>query len=449
MKSFAAALRVLSMFLVVGAGAFAQGAPSPVEAAMVKAVDGETPGAVALLEKLVDINSGTMNFAGVVRVKDVLAPQIEALGFKVQWDSMVEKDGRAGDLVAEHPCPAGAGKCGKRLLLIGHMDTVFEASSPFQKFEMMPGTDGRVATGPGTCDMKGGLVVMLDSLRAMKAAGVLKDSEITIVLSGDEEDAARPIAVSRKDMVDAAKHSDVALEFENAFRDGGVDGVDAVRIGRRSSITWHLETTGKSGHSSLIFGDKLGYGAIYELARIVDAFRTQLREPGLTYSVGLVLGGGTAEMDAAKTGGTASGKSNIVAQTALANGDLRTLSEEQTARVKAKMEAIVAQHLALTDAKISFDEAYPSMAVTPASEALLAKLQLVNATLGYGAEEVTDPAVGGAGDIAFVAPYVPGLVGVGAMGTGAHAVGEVVYVDSIPKQAKRMALLMYRLAQEK
>ncbi len=416
---------------------------------MVKAVDGETPGAVALLEKLVDINSGTMNFAGVVRVKDVLAPQIEALGFRVQWDSMVYKDGRAGDLVAEHPCPLGPGKCGERLLLIGHMDTVFEARSPFQKFEMVPGTDGRVATGPGTCDMKGGLVVMLDSLRAMKAAGVLKDTEITIVLSGDEEDAARPIAVSRKDMIDAAKHSDVALEFENAFRDGGVDGVDAVRIGRRSSITWHLETSGKSGHSSLVFGDRLGYGAIYELARIVDAFRTQLREPGLTYSVGLVLGGGTAEMDAAKTSGTASGKANIVAQTALANGDLRTLNEEQTARVKAKMEAIVAEHLPLTDAQISFDEAYPSMAVTPASELLLAKLQLVNATLGYAVEEVTDPASGGAGDIAFVAPYVPGLVGVGAMGTGAHAVGEVVYLDSIPKQAKRMALLMYRLSQEK
>ncbi len=416
---------------------------------MVKAVDGETPGTVALLEKLVDINSGTMNFAGVVRVKDVLAPQIEALGFRVQWDSMVDKDGRAGDLVAEHPCPLGPGKCGERLLLIGHMDTVFEARSPFQKFEMVPGTDGRVATGPGTCDMKGGLVVMLDSLRAMKAAGVLKDTEITIVLSSDEEDAARPIAVSRKDMIDAAKHSDVALEFENAFRDGGVDGVDAVRIGRRSSITWHLETSGKSGHSSLVFGDRLGYGAIYELARIVDAFRTQLREPGLTYSVGLVLGGGTAEMDAAKTSGTASGKANIVAQTALANGDLRTLNEEQTARVKAKMEAIVAEHLPLTDAQISFDEAYPSMAVTPASELLLAKLQLVNATLGYAVEEVTDPASGGAGDIAFVAPYVPGLVGVGAMGTGAHAVGEVVYLDSIPKQAKRMALLMYRLSQEK
>ena len=448
MKTFGTAAWV-GVLLMVGANACAQDAPSAVEAKMAATVDAATPGAVALLQKIVDINSGTMNFAGVVRVKDVIAPQIEALGFKVRWNSLVEKDGRAGDLVAEHPCPMGAGKCGKRLLLIGHMDTVFEASSPFQKFEVVAGTNGRVATGPGTCDMKGGLVVMLDALRAMQAAGVLKNTEITIVLSGDEEDAARPIAISRKDMIDAAKHSDVALEYENAFRDGGVDGVDAVRIGRRSSNTWHLETSGKSGHSSLIFGDKLGDGAIYELARIVEAFRTQLREPGLTYSVGLVLGGGTAEMDAAKTSGSASGKANIVASTAVANGDLRTLSEEQTTRVKAKMEAIVAQHLALTDAKISFDEAYPSMAVTPASEALLAKLQLVNATLGYGVEEVTDPASGGAGDIAFVAPYVPGLVGVGAMGTGAHAVGEVVYLDSIPKQAKRMALLMYRLSQEK
>ena len=448
MKNSVAALWMVGVSLVLGASACAQSAPSAKEAEMIKTIDAATPGAVELLERIVDINSGTMNLAGVVRVKDVIAPQLEALGFTVQWHPM-DQVGRAGDLVAEHPCPLGAGKCGKRLLLIGHMDTVFDASSPFQKYEIVQGTNGRVATGPGTCDMKGGLVVMLDALRAMQAAGVLKDTEISIVLSGDEEDAARPIAISRKDMIDAAKHSDVALEYENAFRDGGVDGVDAVRIGRRSSNTWRLETSGKSGHSSLVFGDRLGYGAIYELTRIVDAFRMQLREPGLTYSVGLVLGGGTAELDKEKTGGTASGKANIVAQTALAIGDFRSVSEEQTARVKAKMEAIVADHLPLTDAKISFDEAYPSMAVTPASEALLAKLQLVNQTLGYGPEEVTDPAGGGAGDIAFVAPYVPGLVGVGAMGTGAHAVGEVVYLDSIPKQAKRMALLMYRLSQGK
>ncbi len=446
--SFAASLMVGVSLSVCGV-ARAQSAPSPDEAAMVKSIDAESPAAVELLERLVDINSGTMDFAGVVRVKDVLQPQLEALGFKVHWDAMEKLDGRAGDLVAEHACPMGTGMCGKRLLLIGHMDTVFDLSSPFQKYEIVPGTNGRVATGPGTCDMKGGLVVMLSSLKSMKAAGVLENSEISIVLSGDEEDAARPISVSRKDMIDAAKHSDVALEFENAFRNGRLDGTDAVRIGRRSSITWRLETTGKSGHSSVVFGDKLGYGAIYELARIIDQFRTQLREPGLTYSVGLVLSGATAELDAEKTRGTATGKGNVIPPAALAVGDMRTISEEQTARVKKAMEEIVSKHLPLTDAHITFDEAYPSMAVTPASEALLAKLQRVNQTLGYGVEEVTDPMLGGAGDIAFVAPYVPGLVGVGAMGIGAHAAGELVYLDSMPKQAKRMALLMYRLSLEK
>jgi glutamate carboxypeptidase len=430
-------------------------APDAAEAVMVKAVDGSTAGDVALLERLVDINSGTANLAGVVKVKDVIEPEIEALGFKVRWVPMEAVDGRAGDLVAEHPCPMGTGKCGKKLLLIGHMDTVFELSSTFQKYAVVPGTNGRVATGPGVCDMKGGLVVMLSALRAMKAAGVLEKTEITIVLSGDEEDAGRPHSVSRKDMIEAGKRSDVALEFENAFRSGGesggnVDGKDAVRIGRRSSIAWKLETTGRSGHSSVVFGDKLGYGAIYEMARIIDQFRTELREPGLTYSVGLVLGGATSEMNAARSGGEATGKSNVIAASAVANGDLRTLSNEQTERVEKKMQAIVRDHLPQTGATIEFEDGYPAMGATPGSEALLGKLQEINATLGYAPEEVTDPAVSGAGDISFVAPYVQGgLVGVGAMGTGAHAEGETVYLDSLPKQAKRMALLMYRLSQER
>src|SRR5580704_11050019 len=115
----------LALLLVVGAvcsAAWAQGssqAMAPAESAMVKVVDGETPGAIGLLEKLVKINSGTMNLAGVVAVKDVVAPQLEALGFKVQWTPMESLDGRAGDLVAEHVCAAGTGKCGKRILLIG------------------------------------------------------------------------------------------------------------------------------------------------------------------------------------------------------------------------------------------------------------------------------------------------------------------------------------------
>jgi glutamate carboxypeptidase len=416
---------------------------TPVESAIVKAVDGETPAAIDLLVKLVNINSGTMNLAGVVAVKDVIAPQIEALGFKVQWMPMESLDGRAGDLVAEHVCPAGTGKCGKRLLLIGHMDTVFELSSSFQKYSIVPGTNGNVATGPGVNDMKGGLVVMLTALEAMKAAGVLDNAEIRIVLSGDEERHGAPLSISRKDMIDAAKKSDVALEFEPG---GIVDGKDVQSISRRSAGTWRVETTGRTGHSSQVFSERMGDGAVYELTRILDAFRKELREPGLTYNVGLVLGGATATMNANGTGGEATGKSNVIPPAALALGDLRTMDNEQTTRVQAKMRAIVADHLPKTGAVITFDEAYPAMAPTEAGHALIKQLNEVNATLGLPVMEEMDPMARGAGDIAFVAPYVPGLVGTGVMGEGAHAEGETVFLDSIPRQAKRMALLMYRLS---
>jgi glutamate carboxypeptidase len=438
---------------VVGAGACfvtvaaaqkpQKSAMAPVESAMVKVVDGETPGAIGLLEKLVNINSGTMNLAGVVAVKDVVAPQLEALGFKVQWTPMESLDGRAGDLVAEHVCAAGTGKCGKRILLIGHMDTVFELGSSFQRYSIVPGTNGNVATGPGVNDMKGGLVVMLTALQAMKAAGVLDNAEIRIVLSGDEEKHGDPISVSRKDMIDAAKRSDVALEFEAG---GIVNGKDVQSISRRSAGTWRVETSGRSGHSSQVFSERMGDGAVYELARILDAFRKELREPGLTYNVGLVLGGATASMNANGTGGEAAGKSNVVPPVALALGDLRTLDNEQTTRVEAKMRAIVADHLPKTGATISFGEAYPAMATTEAGHALVRQLNEVNATLGLPVMEEMDPMARGAGDIAFVAPYVPGLVGTGVMGEGAHAEGETVFLDSIPRQSKRMALLMYRLS---
>jgi glutamate carboxypeptidase len=442
MFSFVVAASVCFVTMALAQGP--QGATiAPIESAMVKAVDAETPEAIALLEKLVDINSGTMNLPGVVAVKDVVAPQLEALGFKVQWIPMQSLDGRAGDLVAEHVCAAGTGKCGKRMLLIGHMDTVFEPSSSFQKYSIVPGTNGNVATGPGVNDMKGGLVVMLTALKAMKAAGALDNAEIRIVLSGDEERHGTPVSVSRKDMIDAAKRSDVALEFEAG---GIVNGKEVQSISRRSAGSWRLETSGRTGHSSQVFSERMGDGAVYELARILDEFRKELREPGLTYNVGLVLGGATAEMNANGTGGEAMGKMNVVPPVALALGDIRTLDNEQTARVQAKMRAIVADHLPRTGATISFEEGYPAMATTEGGHALVKQLNEVNAALGLPMMEEMDPMLRGAGDIAFVAPYVPGLVGTGVMGEGAHAEGETVFLDSIPKQSKRMALLMYRLS---
>ena len=417
-------------------------APTAVEASMVKSVDTETPAAIAMLERLVNINSGTTNLAGVIAVRDLVMPQIEELGFKTRWEPM-NSIGRAGDLVAEHACPKGAGKCGKRLLLIGHLDTVFEPSSSFQRYSIVPGTNGNVATGPGVNDMKGGLVVMLTALKAMKAAGALDNTEIRIVLSGDEEHHGEPLSVSRKDMIDEAKKSDVALEFESG---GRTDGKDVQSISRRSVGSWRLETTGRSGHSSQVFGEHLGDGAIYEMARILDAFRKELKEPGLTYNVGLVLGGSTAKTNADGTDGEASGKNNVIPPVAVATGDMRTLDNEQTARAQAKMRAIVADHLPRTGAVITFGEGYPAMAPTEAGHALVRQLNEVNAALGLPAMEEMDPTLRGAGDIAFVAPYIPGLVGTGAIGSGSHAEGETVFLDSIPRQSKRMALFMYRLS---
>jgi glutamate carboxypeptidase len=418
---------------------------SPTEVTMVRSVDAHADADLSLLKKLVDLNSGTMHLAGVEAVKDSLVPQFESLGFKVRWVPMQSQTARAGDFVAEHLCPAGESQCGKRLLLIGHMDTVFEPSSSFQQYALVPNTDGKIATGPGVADMKGGLVVMLAALRAMQEAGVLERCEIRIVLSGDEERVGAPIQAARHDLVDAAKQSDVALEFEPSVR---LNGQDTISIARRSSTSWHIETTGVSGHSSQIFGDRLGFGAIYELARILDGFRKELPEDGLTYNVGLMLGGATAQINADSTGGSATGKGNVVAPAAVATGDLRTLNDEQTARVEGKMRAIVAAHLPKTGANIAFDESYPAMARTPVGEKLLAEWNDGSVALGLGPVLEAGPMTRGAGDISFVAPYLPGLVGVGMLGEGYHAEGETAYLDSLSKQAKRNAVLMERLSRQ-
>jgi glutamate carboxypeptidase len=427
---------LLAMAAFSAAGVPAQSV-SPQEKAIVAYIDANERASNAFLEKLVNINSGTYNLEGVRAVGRILTTQLEQLGFKVQWVPMDEVH-RAGTLVAEHPC-FEQGKCGKRMLLIGHIDTVFEKSSPFQTYSV----NGHIATGPGVNDMKGGLVDMLYALKALNAAGALKQMDITVVLSGDEEEHGEPVEIARREMLEAAKHSDVALEFEATPR---LDGVYYGSISRRSSISWKIETTGESGHSSAIFSEGKGYGAIYELTRILDALRTQLPEKYLTFNVGMVLGGTSVTVDQDGISGTAAGKDNVIAPEGFASGDIRTLSNEQTDRVEKKMEAIVAQHLPKTNATIRFGEGYPAMTPTAESRALLGILNQVNQSLGFTAMPELDPMKRGAGDIAFVSPPLPGLAGIGATGDGAHQPGETIDLAAQPINTKRAALLMYRLS---
>ena len=426
-------LAVLALFGATPAAA----ALDPREKTMVAAVDAGAERDVRLLETLVNVNSGTMNLPGVEKVGQMLRPEFEGLGFAVRWVPMA-KVGRAGHLIAEHK--GGTGRT-KRLLLIGHLDTVFEPDSKFQRFVRR----GNEAEGPGVADMKGGIVVILAALRAMKAAGTLDGADITVVLTGDEEKAGLPQSVSRADLIAAAGRSDVALDFEGLAR---TDGRDMGSIARRSSSSWTLRTTGRAGHSSGIFSTERGDGAIYEMARIISDFRRELPEPNLTFNVGLLLGGATAEIDARDAGGTATGKSNIGPGVAVARGDIRALTREQEARVRARMQAIVARHLPLTGAEISFSEGYPPMAPTAGNRALLGRLNEVNRDLGLPAMEALDPLRRGAGDIGFVADKLDGLVGLGVSGRGEHAEGETVDLMSLPLQAKRAAILMTRLARE-
>ena len=408
------------------------------EKAMVEYIDAHQRESNDLLARLVSINSGTHNLEGVRVVADIMKAQLTELGFNVQWIPMEHVE-RAGVLVGEHPCPE-PGKCGKRMLLIGHMDTVFEKTSPFQTFTVKDD----IGTGPGVNDMKGGLVIMLCALKAMQAAGTLNHAEITIVLIGDEEAHGEPATVSRRDMIAAARHSDVALEFEGTPR---MNGVFYGSVSRRSSITWRINTTGETGHSAGIFSPDKGYGAIYELARILDDFRTHLPEPFLTFNIGMVVGGTSTHVDEAGNNATVTGKDNVIAPTAYASGDIRTISNEQTARVEARMQEIVAHHLPRTGATITFGEGYPAMAPTAESRVLLGILNQANASLGFKPMPELDPMKRGAGDISFVAGLLPGLAGIGATGEGAHAPGETIDLATQPINTKRDALLMYRLTQ--
>ena len=416
----------------------AAAALSPAEQVMIRTVDAEQARTTAMLQRWVDQNSGTMNVAGVEAMRRMVEPEFQALGFKTEWIDM-KAAGRAGHLVARH---AGK-KNGKRLLLIAHLDTVFEPDSPFQRWVR----EGNIAHGPGSGDDKGGIAVIVAALRAMQAAGTLKNSNITVFLTGDEEDAGSPITISRRDLIAEGRKADVALDYEDLAQE---NGQDMGSIARRSAGSWTLTVKGRSAHSSGIGNPGVGYGAIYELARILDQFRRELPEDKLTYNVGLVAGGQTAQLDQGKIRVDATGKTNIIAATAVARGDLRAISEEQIERTRAKMRAIAAQPLPGAKAEISFDEdAYPPMPPTEANRTLLARLNVVNRDMGLAPMGELDPAKRGAGDISFVAKDVDGLVGLGPASEGSHTDKEAVDVPSIFKQAKRAAILMSRLARER
>jgi len=395
----------------------------------VKSLDQES---ISFLEKVVNINSGTLNQKGVREVGEIFRTAFNEIGFQTEWINMPEQMNRAGHLFA-----TVAGDKGKKLLLIGHLDTVFEENSPFQSFERI---NDSMAYGPGANDMKGGDVIALYALKALADLNLLQRASITVAFTGDEESTGKPLSISRKALIEAGKKADIALGFETAT------SFENATIARRGASGWSVETKGKRAHSSGVFNERVGAGAIFEMSRILNAFYEKVRgETYLTFNPGTLMGGTFVSYDKQTSSGEVFGKTNVVAQTALVNGGLRFISEEQKENARAKMRVIVSQNLPHTSASISFTDSYPAMGPTAGNQAVLDILSEVSQDLGFGPVSGYDPGRRGAADISFVADYTDGLDGLGTMGNGAHTPQETVNLKTMNALIQRAALLIYRL----
>ena len=408
-------------------------------------IDANMPRAIALLKESVNINSGTLNIEGVKKVGALFAKELQSAGLKTEWVAMPDSIKRAGHLVANTNLASaqsakanGAAKHkGKKLFLIGHLDTVFEPDMPENPFRML---NDSTATGQGANDMKGGDVVMIIALQALNEQGLLKDAAVTAYFTGDEEHAGYPREVSRGDFINSAKQSEIALAFE------GANGLNSVATARRGASGWQLNVTGKTGHSSGVFTPNAGYGAIYEAARIVNEFRVQLStEKYLTFNPGVFIGGSDMQYNEAKATGSAIGKTNIISPNTVVTGDLRFLTEQQKINARKTMQNIVNQSLTGTKATITFQDGIPSMAPTPGNEQVMEVISGVTKSMGMGPTIAGDPGSRGAGDISYVAQYMDCIDGLGASGRGAHAPGETINLKEFPILIKRAALTIYRL----
>jgi len=417
-------ITILAGLLALGLTAPLHARLTPAEQKVIAAVEAQLGEFAPDLEAAVRIDSATENHAGIRRLGDHFSRQLEELGFSCRFEDLPPAMNRAGSLVAEH-----SGTKGRRVLLLGHLDTVYPGGT-FRR-------EGDIVHGSGVADMKGGDVVIIMALRALKAAGELEGAQIIVVMTGDEEAHGQPAEVSRRVLFEAAARSDLVLCFESAMGRTGT-------VARRGNIGWELEVQGATGHSSLLFSAAMGDGAVYEAARILQGFHDQLKQmDGVTINPGLVVGGAEAEITG--IAGHASGKRNIVAQRMLVRGDLRTISAEQLAEAQAKMFAVLEHHLPRTSSKLTFGEAYPAMTPTPANYALLAQLDQASRDLGLGEITAFDPKARGAGDIAFISPPLAGLDGLGLDGPGQHTKQESADLRQAPELVKRAALLIHRL----
>jgi glutamate carboxypeptidase len=406
--------KLLALALIIGVQPACAQVLDGNEQRMVEWIDANSESAIALLAETVNISSGSMNHEGVRAVGRVMQRELDGLGLDTEWIEMPPD----------------------------HLDTVFEADDAFQAFAR----EGDTATGPGIDDMKAGNVTIVYALKALQEIGALDDIPVVVAYTGDEEMPGKPLSVSRKDLIEAGKWADIGLGFESAIHR---DNSDWATIARRSASGWTLTVEGKQAHSSGIFSEEKGAGAIFEAARILDAFYDEVRgEEYLTFNAGTIQGGTDVVYDAQQNRGTTFGKTNIIPRKVVVHGGMRTISQDQLDRTRAAMRAVVAASLPHTSASIEFSNGYPPMFPTEGNRRLMVELSAINEALGRGPMQEVDPTMRGAADVSFVAPYADALAGLGALGEGGHTPNESLDLTSLPLAIKRAAILIYRLTDD-
>ena len=361
---------------------------------------------LALLEKLVNIDSGTYDKAGVDRVGNILADRLEALGFTVER-SLQEKFG--DHLIG---CKPGGGK--HRILFIGHTDTVFPAGSvqkrPFR-------VDGGRVYGLGVADMKGGIVCLLYALEALKVKNpaVFDEIAMDVVFNSDEEILS---PTSRPIIEKLARQAQTVCVFEPA-RPGGEYVIQRKGVGKYS-----MKITGRAAHAGT--QPEEGRSAIAELAHKIIALHGLSGNPaGATVNVGVVSGGE---------------RSNIIAESAYADIDLRVpdmkTAEEMERRIKK-----IAQTATVSDTicEVTGGIQFPPMPKTPESKRLFESVKKAGRTLGIELREI---ATGGGSDGNLAAQFAPTIDGMGPQGGGAHSDREYMVMATLTERSKVTALFL-------
>jgi glutamate carboxypeptidase len=359
---------------------------------------------VAELERLVEIESPTRDKPAVDALGAVLAEEAGALGATVTLDEQTQR----GDHVIARWDGAPARK---QFLILCHMDTVWPLGTLAER--PLRTEHGRIY-GPGSYDMKGGIVITLAALRGLRALGLWPERPLTILFTSDEELGSR---TSRALIEDQARQSDLVLVMEPALANG------AVKTSRKGTGLFVVTTTGVAAHAGAAHDE--GVNAIEELAHQILALQRMTDyERGTTVSVGRVQGGG---------------RTNVVPDRARVWVDLRVATPKEGQRTLERISNLK-PHLPGAAVQVQSRLSRPPV---PRDELMVQTFQRAAAIATKIGLTLTEGTSGGASDGNFSAALgIPTLDGLGCVGDGAHAIHEHVVISSLPKRSALLAALL-------